>query len=169
MLVCEIRNIAMHFRRAGVWAHLSNWPRKNWKRSLRMKRGLTKVLKRFRSKWVVRRSSIQILPAHYWALFSTQLATNSNMSVLMRWSGCWMFILFANQQMTVFQATTTQFQACLEPSFWRTRFGASGSLWGDGFGMLIYQEHWWRMKWVLEKRSPQLQFQCFANWWLRKL
>ena len=31
-------------------------------------------------------------------------------------------------------------------------------------GMLICQEHWWRMKWVLERLSPRLQQQCFANW-----
>jgi hypothetical protein len=30
--------------------------------------------------------------------------------------------------------------------------------------MLICQEHWWRMKWVLERLSPRLQLQCFANW-----
>jgi len=87
----------------------------------------------------------------------------------MRRSGCGMSIVFANQQMTVFEATSIQFQACLELNFWCTRFGPSGSLWGDGFGMLICQEHWWRMKWVLERLSPRLQQQCFANWWLRKL
>jgi len=37
------------------------------------------------------------------------------------------------------------------------------------FGMLICQEHWWRMKRVLERLLPRLQRQCFANWWLRKL
>jgi len=169
MLVCEIPNIAMNFRSTRVWAHLPNLPRSNWKRSLRTKRRPTKVQERFRSKWrMARRSFIQILPIQYEALFSTQSTTNLNMSVLMRWSGCWMSILFANQQMTVFQARSIQFQACLELSFWRTRFGPSGSSWGDGCGMLICQEHWWRMKWVLERLSPWLQRQCSANWWLRK-
>jgi len=37
------------------------------------------------------------------------------------------------------------------------------------FGMLICQEHWWRMKWVLERLSPRLLRQCFANCSPRKL
>jgi len=94
-----------------------------------------------------------------------QSTTNLNM----RRSGCWMSILFADKQMTVFQGTNIPFQACREQSFWGTRFGPSGSSWGDGYTMLIYQEHRWRMKWILERLSPQLQWQCFANWWLRKL
>jgi len=129
----------------------------------------TTVQDRFRSKWIVRRSSIQIIPVQFWALFSTHSTMNLNTSGLMRRSGCWMPIRFANQQMTVFQAINIQFQAWWQPSFWRTRCGPSGSLWGDGFGMLICQEHWWRMKWVLERLSPRLHQQCFAKWWLRKL
>jgi len=169
MYVCEISNITMNFRSAGVWAHLHNLLRGNHKRSLRTKRRPPKVQERFRSKWMAMRSSIHIIPAQYWARFSTQSTTNLNMSVLMTQSGCWMSILFANQQMTVFQATSIQFQACPELGFWRTRFRPYGSSWGDGFGMLIFQEHWWRMKWVLARLSPQLQRQCFANGWLRKL
>jgi len=170
MLVCEIPNIAINFRRAGEWAHLANSPQSNWNRSLRKKWRPTKVQERFTSKWrMVRRFTIQIIPVQYWALFSTQSTTNLNTSVLMRQLGCWMPILFANHQMTVFQATSIQFQACLEQSLWHARFGPSGSSWGDGFGMLICQEHWWQMKWVLERLSPRLQRQCFANWWLRKL
>jgi len=170
MLVCEIPIIAMKFRRAGVLAHLPNLTRRHWKRSLRTKRIPTKMQQGFRNKWrMARRSSIQKIPVQHWALFSTQSTTNLNLSVLMRQSGCWLSILFANQQMTMFQATSIQFQTCLELSFWRTRFGPSGSLRGDGFWMLICQEHWWRMKWVVERLSPWLQRQCFVNWWLRKL
>jgi len=47
----------------------------------------------------------------------------------------------------------------LELSFWHTRFGPSRSLCGWGFGMLIWQEHWWKMKWVLERLSPRWQQQ----------
>jgi len=86
----------------------------------------------------------------------------------MRQSGCWMSILFTNEQMTVFQARSILFQACLELSFWGTRFGPSGSSWGYGIALLICQEHWWRMRWVMERFSSQLQQQCFANWWRRK-
>jgi len=170
MLVCEIPNIAMNFRSATVWAHLPNWPRSNWMRSLMTNRIRSKVQERFRSKWrMAKRSSIQIIPVQSWAPFSTQSTMNLNTSVLMRRSGRWMHIRFANQQMTVFQATNIQFQACRELSFWHTRCGPSGSSWGDGYGMLICQEHWWPMKWVLERLSPWLQQQCFANCWLRKL
>jgi len=169
MLVSVIPNIEMNFRRAGVWAHLPNLPRSNWKRSLRTKWWLTKVQERFMSNWMARRCSIQIIPLQYGALFSTQSTTNLNMSELMRQSDCWMPILFANLQMTMFQGTSIQFQACPELRFWRNRIGPSASHWGVGFAMLICQEHWWRMQWVLERLSPQLQRQCFANWWLRKL
>jgi len=73
MLVCEIPNIAMNSRSTRVWARLPNLPHSNWKRSLRTKRRPTKVQERFRSKWrMARRSSIQIMPVQYWALFSTQ-------------------------------------------------------------------------------------------------
>jgi hypothetical protein len=34
---------------------------------------------------------------------------------------------------------------------------------GDGFGNLICQEHWLRMKWVFETLSLWLQPQCSAN------
>ena len=37
------------------------------------------------------------------------------------------------------------------------------------FGMVISQEHWWRMTWVLERLSPGLLWQCFANCSPRKL
>jgi len=170
MLVCEIPNIAMNFRSAGVWGHLPNLDRTNWKRSLRTKWRRTKVQVRFRCKWRMgRRSSIQRTPVQYWALFSIQSTTNLNTSVLMQRSGCWMPIVFANHQVTVFQAKRIQFQACLGPGFWCTRFGPSGSSWGDGCGMLICQEHWWWMKWVLERLSPQWQQHWLASCWLRRL
>jgi len=147
MLVCEIPNIVMNSRSAGVWAHLPSLTRSNQKRSLSRRRRPTKEQERFRSKWrMARRSSIHIIPFQYWALFSSQWTMNLNMSVLMRRSGCWIPILFANQQRTVFQATNIQFQACLELSFWRTRFGPSGTSCGNGFGMLTCQEHWWQRK-----------------------
>jgi len=123
------------------------------------------------SEWtrsIASRSLMYIITAQHWALFSTQSTMNLNMSVLMRRSGCWIPILFTNQQMTMFQATGIQFQACPELSFWRTWLGLSGSLWGDGFGMLIFQEHCSQIKWLLEILSPPLQRQCFANWWLRR-
>jgi len=160
----------MNFRSAGTWAHLPSSHRSNWKSSLRTNRTQTNVQERFRSKWrMVRRSSIQQIPTLYLIRFSVQSTTNLNTSVLRRQSGCWMLILFVNHRMTTFQATNIRFQACPELSSWRTRFGPSGSLWGDGFGMLTCQEHWWRMKWVLERLSPWLQLQWFANWWLRKM
>jgi len=169
MLVCEIPNIVMNFRSTRVWAPQPNLPQSNWKRWLRMERRLTKVQERFRSKWMARRTLIHIIPVQYWILFSTQSTTNLSMSFLMRWSGCWISIWFTNQGMTVFQSTSIQFQACPELRIWRTRFGPYDSSWEGRFGMPICQEHWWRMKWVLERLSPQLQRQCFANWWLRKL
>jgi len=107
---------------------------------------LWKVLNRVqerRERRMVRKSSIRQIPAQYWIRFSVQSTTNLNTSVLMRQSGCWMIILFVNQQVTVFQATNIQFQACPELHFWRTRFGLSGSSWGDGFGMPTCQVHWW--------------------------
>jgi len=69
MLVCEIPNIVMNFRSARLWAHQPNLPRSNWKRSVRMERRPTKVQERFRSKWMERRTSIQIIPVQYWILF----------------------------------------------------------------------------------------------------
>jgi len=169
MVVCEIPNIEMNFRSAGIWAHHSNLPRSNWKRSLRTTRRLTKVQKRFRSKWMVRKTSIQIIPVQYWILFSTQSKTNLTMSVLMRRSGCWMPNQFANHQMFMFQATSIQLQACLERSFWCTKFGSYGSLWGGGFGILICPEHWWQIKYVLARLQPQWQQQWYANCRLRKM
>jgi hypothetical protein len=44
------------------------------------------------------------------------------------------------------------------------RFGPSGLSCEGGFGMLICCEHWWQMKWVLERLSPWFQWQCFGNW-----
>jgi len=169
MVVCEIPNIAMNSRSARVWANQSNIPQSNATRSLSTKWTLTKLQERFRRKWMARRSSIQIIPAHYWALFLTQSTTNLDISVMIGRSGCWMPIIFANRPMTVLQARTIPFQAYPELSVWHTRFGPSGSLWGDGFGMLICQEHWRQMRWVLDRLSPRLQWQCFANWCLRKL
>jgi len=167
--LCEIPNIEMSFKSAGIWAYLPSLHPSNWKRSLRTKRTLAKFQGRFRSKWrMVRRSSIRKIEAQYWILCSIQSTTILNTSVLMKQSGYWMRVLFATQQMTVFQAPSIQFQASLEVCFWWTTFGPSGSSWGDGFGMLICQEHWWRMKWDLERLSPRLQQQCFANFWLRK-
>jgi len=146
-LLSEIPNIETNFRIAEIIAYLPSLHPSNWKSSLRMKRTLTQVQRRFRSKWrMVRRSSIPKIQTQYSIRFSIQSTTNLNASFLMKQSGCWMCILFTNHQMTVFQAASIQFQACLELSFWRTRFGTSGLSWGDGFGMLICQEHWWLMK-----------------------
>jgi len=55
----------------------------------------------------------------------------------MRRSGCWMLILFVNRQMTAFQATSIQFQACPEQTVWHHRFGSSGLLWEGGFGAIM--------------------------------
>jgi len=170
LLLCEIPNIEMKFRSTRIWAYLPTVYQSNWKRSFRTKRSRTKVQRRFRRMWwMLRRSSIQKIQAHYWIRLTIKSTMNLNTSVLMKDPGSWMWVLFSNQQMTVFQAASIQFQACLELSFWRTRFRPSGSSWGDRFGMQICQDHWWRMKWVLEKLSPRLQQQCVANWWLRKL
>ena len=128
MLVFEIPNIAMNFSSAGVWANQPNIPLLNRKRSLRMTRRPTKGQERFWSKWMVRRSAIQIIPVQYRALFWTQWTTTMNTSVLRRRSGCWMPIRFTNHQMIVFQATSIQFLAWQEQSFWLTRFGLYGSL-----------------------------------------
>jgi len=163
-------NITRNSRSTGIWTHLPSSQRSNWKRSFRMKRTHTNVPGRFRSKWrMVTGFSIQTMPVECWILFSIQSTTNLNTSVLMRWSGCWMPILFANQQMTMLQATSIQFQTCPEPTVWRTRLGPYGALWGGGFGILICQECWWWMKWVLARLSPQWQQQWYANCWLRKL
>jgi len=160
----------MNFRSARIWAHLSSLDRSNCRRSLRTKRAQTKLHGRFRSKSrMVRRSWIQQIPAQYWIRFSVQSTRNLNTSVEMRKSTYWIPSQFVNQQMSGFQATSIQFQACPELCFWRARSGASGSSCRDGFRMLICQELWWRMKWVLERLSPRLQWQCFANWWLTKL
>ena len=160
----------MNFRSTGISAYQPSLHSSNWKRSLMTKRTRTKVQRRFSSTWrMVRRFSIQKIQDQYWIWLSIQSTTNLNTSVLMKQSDCWTRVLLANHQITVIQATRIQFQACPERSIWRTRFGPCGSLKGDRFGMLICQEHWWWMKWVLEWLSPRLQQQCFANWWLRKL
>jgi len=170
LLLCEISNIEINFRSARIWAYLPSLHLGNWKRLLRTKRTQTKVQGRFRCNWrMVRRSSIHTIQAQNSIRFSIQSTTNLNTSVLMKPSGCSMHILFANHQMTMFQAASFQFQACPELNVWRTRFGPSGSLWEHGLGVMICQEHWWRMELVLERLSPQLQRQCFANCWLRKL
>jgi len=154
----------MNSRRAGMWAHLPSLHPSNWKWSLRMKTSQTKVQGRFSSKWRrVTRSSMQQISALYGILSSVQSTTNLTTSVLMRQSGCWKSILFGNRQMTVFQATSIRFQACPELIFWCTVFWAYGLSWGGGFGMLICQEHCWRMKWVFERLSPRLQRQWYAN------
>jgi len=146
VLVCEIPNITMNFRRAGVWDHQPNLPRSSWKRWLRTKKRPTNVQERFKSRWMTRRFLIQIIPVQYWALFSTQATTNLNMSILMRGSGCGLPIWFAIQPTTLFQGRRIQFQACPEWSFGCTCSGPYGSLWGDGYGILICQKRWWRMK-----------------------
>ena len=169
MLVCEIPNIVMQFWSAIVWADQLNLPWSNWQRSLRMRRRPTKVQEGFRCKWRARRSSIQIIPVQNWPLFSILPKMNLNMSVLIRWSGCWMPILFINQQMTLFQATRIQFQACPEPNVRHTRSGPFGWLWEGGFGILICQGQRWWMKWVLTRLSPQWQHRWYANCWRRKL
>jgi len=138
MLVCEIPNIAMNFRCTGVWAHLPFFPRSNWKRLFRTKGRPTKVLERFRSKQMVRTSSIQLIPVQYWVLFWTPAGKNLNRSVLIRPSAYWMPIQICNQQMSVFHAASIQFQACPSRSFCRTRFGQYSSLCGGGFGIMIY-------------------------------
>ena len=145
----------MNFRSVGVWARQPNLPHNNWKRSLRMKRRPMKVPERFRSKWMARRTSIQKIPVQYWICFWTQSTTNLNTCFLMTRSGCWMPIRFTNQWITVFPATSIQFQTCPEHSFWCTRFGPYGSLWGGRSRIRICQEHWWQTKWVLERLSPQ--------------
>jgi len=164
-LLCEIPNIEMNFRTAEIWAYLPSLHTRNCKGSLRMKRTPTKVQRTFKTKWrMVTRSSSENIQTQYWIRFTLQSTTKLNTSVLLKQSGCWMHILFTNHQMTVFQSASIQIQACSESSFLRTRFWSSGSLWGDRFGMLICQELLWRMKSVLERRSPRLQQQCFANW-----
>jgi len=60
-----------------------------------------------------------------------------NTSDLMRYSRCWMPVLFADYQMTVFLATYMSFQVCPGLSICRTSFGPSGWLWGLGNEMLI--------------------------------
>jgi len=168
--LCAILNIQMNFRRARIWAYLPSLHPSNWKRSLRMNRTPANVQGRFRSKWrMVRRSSSRKIQAQYWVRISIYSTTNLNMSVLIKQSGCWTRNVFANPQMTLLQAASIQFQGYPEQIVCRTRFGPSGSSWGDGFGMLICQEHWWQMKWVLQRLSPRLQWECFANWLLRKL
>jgi len=151
-------------RSARECADLPSLNQSNQKKSLKTNRTERQVQRRFRCKWwMVRRSSIKPIPAQFWILFRRPWTTNLNMSVLMRQWGCWMLILFINEQMTVFQATCIQFQACPELSVWCNRFGPSRSSWGGGFWRLICQQHWWRMKKVLERLPPQLQRQCFAN------
>jgi len=170
LLLCEIPNIGMTFRCAGIWAYLPWIHPRNCKRSLRTQRTRTNVQGRFSSNCrMVRRSSIPKIHAQYWIQFAIQSTMNLNTSDWMKQSGCWMRVLFANQQMTVIQAASIQFLACPELNFWLTRFGPFGSSWGDRFRMVICQEHWWRMKWVLERLSPRLRRQCFANWLLSKL
>jgi len=120
----------MSFRSTGIWAHLPCLHPSNWKRLLRMKRTRTKVQWRFRSKWrMVRSSSIQRIWAQCWIRFSVQSTTNFKTSVLMRQSGSSMLILFFNQQMTGFQATSIWFQACPEK--------VSGA---SGLGHLVHRE-----------------------------
>jgi len=89
--------------------------------------------------------------------------TNLKVIVLLRLSACWMAIWFVDQPMTVFQATSIPCQACPERIFLCTRFGPYGSLWGGGFGILICKEHWWQIKWVLARLSPQWQQKWYAN------
>jgi hypothetical protein len=45
-----------------------------------MKRRLMKVQERFRSNWMARRTSIQIIPVRYGILFSSQPTMNLNKS-----------------------------------------------------------------------------------------
>jgi len=162
LLLSEIPNNEINFRSARIWAYLPSLHPSNGTRSFRMKWKQTKVQRRLTSKWkMVWRLSIQKIQAEYGILFSMQSTTHLNTSLLMKQPGCWMRILCANHQMSVIRATSIQFQACPELSFWQTKFGPSGSSWGDGFRMLICQEHWWRMKLVLDSVSngsgPSLQ------------
>jgi len=144
LLLSEIPNMQMNIRSAGIWANQPSVHPSNWKSSLTTELTQTIVQGRFRNKWkMVRRSSIQTIQAQYVIRFWIKSTTNLNMSVFMKQLGCWMCVLFTNHQMTVFKATSIQFQGCLEQNFWRTRLWPSGSSWGDGFGILICQEHWW--------------------------
>jgi len=160
----------MSVRSGRIWTNPHSIHRSNWKWILRTKRTQRKVQERFRSMWrMVRRSLIQQIQAEYWIRFSIQTTTNLNTSVWIWHLGRWMLILFVNQQITGLQATQIQIQACLEPKFRCPGFGYYGSLWTDLFEKLICQEHRWRMKWVLAGPTPRLQWQWFANWWLRTL
>lgn len=77
------------------------------------------------------------------------------LGVLMRQSGCWLYILFANDQMTMSPATSIQFHAGPWLCVCQTRFGTSSSSWGDGFWMRICQLHWRWLKLALERLSPR--------------
>ena len=150
MLVCEITNITMNCRSAIVWAHQPHLPWSHGKRSLRMKWRPTKLQRRLRSKWKVRRSLIQMIPVQDWVLFSTQWTMDFNMRVLMRVSGFWMLFRFTNWSRIEFLVRKIFLRACLEPRFWRTWFWQYGSFWVDRFRIPIWQELWWQMKWALE-------------------
>jgi len=169
MVVCEIPTIAMNSRSAGVWAHQPNLAYCNYKRSFAMKWRPTKVQERFRSKWMVKRTSIQKIQVQYWILFSIPSTVNLNISVLMSQLDCWMHIQVTIQWMTVFKARNIPFQAGQEWRFRRNRFGPFGSLWGGEFGILICQERGWQMKWLLARLSPQWQWQWYGNCWFKKL
>ena len=163
MHVYEILNIALSITSARVWAHRPSMPWGIWKTVFRMNRKQIKMQGRFRSKLMGRRSSNLIIPAWYWPLFSIQSLTNGNSSVRIKWSGSWMAVRFANWLCTVILAISIQFQAYLEPSFWNSRSRQNGSLWGDGFGMQICQEHWWQMKWPLRRCLTLWQRLGYAN------
>jgi len=64
--VCEISNLMMNFKSTGVGAHQPNIHQSNRKWSLRTNRRPSKMRERFKSKWMARRSSIQITPVQYW-------------------------------------------------------------------------------------------------------
>jgi len=153
--VCEIPNITMNFISAGVWAKQPNVVQSKWRRSLRMKRRLTNVHGRFRSKWMARRPLTQLSPVQHWALFSSQSKMNLNRFVLVRWLSFGMPIWLANWSTTKSLATCIQFEAYPEPRFWCARFGQYGSLWEDAFGIHICQERWWQLKWASGRCLPR--------------
>jgi len=115
------------------------------------------------------RFRIPIIAVQYWILIEIEFTTHMNYSVLMRLSVSRIPIWYTNCQLTNSLATSFQFQDCREPCVWPTRFGQCSSVWGDGFGILIDQECWWRMKCILAIRLPQWQRLWYFNSWLRKV
>jgi len=160
----------MNFRSTGVWAHPLCLLGNNWKRLLRAKKTTPILQGRFRSKCsIVWMSLIQIIPVQQWIFFSILSTVNLNKSVLMMWSGCAIAVRFANHNLSKSMAISIQSHTCRESTCWHTRFGWHGSVWGDGFGIRICQEHWWQKKWVLARLSHQGQQLWYEKYWVRWL